>query len=270
MTPQEITRELTLMRDAGIGGIELQPVYPVAVDDSRQGIHNTPYFSEEWFDLVRHVARETERLGLQFDFTLGSGWSYGGPFIPVELAARRLHVFRQAVEGPRQVSFEFLFGEITEGDEVLCALAAPVLTSGVLDVSQSKVVAKGEQAARLAFDAGGWQVPAGRWVMMVFVNAPTRQQVKRPTIGMEGYVLDHFNGKALSVFLKAVGDRILQELASIGDHPIHAVFCDSLEVYGADWTGNMLEEFRHRRGYDLAPYLPALWEDTGTLTPHVR
>jgi alpha-L-rhamnosidase len=74
ITPEEITRELTFMRDAGLGGVELQPVYPVSIDDPKLGIRNTPYFSDRWFDLMRHVARETARLGLQFDFILGGGW----------------------------------------------------------------------------------------------------------------------------------------------------------------------------------------------------
>src|SRR5208337_4614032 len=32
-TPQEITRELELMSESGLRGVELQPVYPLEVDD---------------------------------------------------------------------------------------------------------------------------------------------------------------------------------------------------------------------------------------------
>ena len=39
--------------------------------------------------MLRHAVREARRLELQLDFTLGSGWPYGGPFIPTNLAARR-------------------------------------------------------------------------------------------------------------------------------------------------------------------------------------
>jgi hypothetical protein len=48
------------------------------------------------------------------------------------------------------------------------------------------------------------------------------------------------------------------------------VFCDSLEVYGADWTADFVAEFQKRRGYDLSPLLPALWHEAGEVTPHVR
>jgi alpha-L-rhamnosidase len=36
---------------------------------------------------------------------------------------------------------------------------------------------------------------------------------------------------------------------------VSSVFCDSLEVYGADWTPNLPAEFARRRGYDVIPVL---------------
>ena|SRR5271167_3053047 len=110
ITPEEITRELTLMREAGIGGVELQPVYPLEVDDPQRGIRNTRYFSEEFNELLRQTVRETHRLGLQFDLTLGSGWPYGGPFIPVNRAARRLRVLTRNVAGPGHGGSALSFG----------------------------------------------------------------------------------------------------------------------------------------------------------------
>ena len=95
-------------------------------------------------------------------------------------------------------------------------------------------------------------------------------QFKRPTLGMEGNVLDHFRREATDVFLRSAGDRVMSALRPAGEPPFHSVFCDSLEVFGADWTGDLLAEFRTRRGYDLAPYLPALWQEAGAPTPHVR
>lgn len=45
-----------------------------------------------------------------------------------------------------------------------------------------------------------------------------------------------------------------------------AIFCDSLDVFSSDWTRDLLDEFRKRRGYDLKPYLPALVTDIGPKT----
>jgi hypothetical protein len=40
--------------------------------------------------------------------------------------------------------------------------------------------------------------------------------------------------------------------------PPYAIFSDSLEAYGADWTPNLPAEFKKRRGYDLLPHLAEL------------
>src|SRR5262249_45230976 len=70
--------------------------------------------------------------------------------------------------------------------------------------------------------------------------------------------LDHYDRGALDVYLRTVGDRLLGALAS--GLP-YSIFCDSLEVYGSDWTPDFPGEFRRRRGYDLRPLLPALAAD---------
>jgi len=59
-------------------------------------------------------------------------------------------------------------------------------------------------------------------------------------------------------------------MQAFGPNPPRAVFCDSLEVYGSDWTSAFLAEFQKRRGYDLKPYLPALIGDIGDKTSAVR
>lgn len=258
---EEITRELTMMRDAGLRGVELQPVYPVEVDDPARGIQNTRYFSAEWFALLRHTVQETRRLGLQLDFTLGSGWPYGGPFIPVDLAARRLQAVVKDLTGPADFTWDL--GDVfTDGARIVAIIAVPILPSQQPDIARAQVIPMPSMRS--------WKIPSGAWRMMVFADSPTLMQVKRPTLGMEGYVLDHFNRRALELFLDAVGNRTLDELKSLGLPPFHSVFCDSLEVEGADWTEGFLDEFRRRREYDLTPYLPALWQDAGLLTPHVR
>ena len=47
-------------------------------------------------------------------------------------------------------------------------------------------------------------------------------------------------------------------VSAFGATPPYAVFSDSLEAYGADWTPELPAEFLKRRGYDLLPHLPEL------------
>ena len=78
-------------------------------------------------------------------------------------------------------------------------------------------------------------------------------------MGAEGYVVDHYSRPALERYLKSVAEPMLRALAP---NSPYAVFCDSLEVYGSDWSGDFLEQFHRRRGYDLKPRLPALAADS--------
>jgi hypothetical protein len=97
VTETEITRQLVLLRDAGFGGVEIQPIY--APDDPP--VAPIPYLSTAWMRMLEHTLREADRLGLGVDLTQGSGWPWGGPWISRAHAARRLVVER---EGGRVVA----------------------------------------------------------------------------------------------------------------------------------------------------------------------
>src|SRR6266516_3441040 len=48
VTKPELEREMRLMKEGGIGGFEVQPVYPLSPDDPMLGIKNFPYLSDEF------------------------------------------------------------------------------------------------------------------------------------------------------------------------------------------------------------------------------
>mgnify|MGYP001795403330 CR=1 FL=1 len=48
----EIEREMGVMKQGGIGGFELQAVYPLALDDAGRGFRNLPYLSPEFLDAL--------------------------------------------------------------------------------------------------------------------------------------------------------------------------------------------------------------------------
>src|SRR5882757_1573996 len=53
VTHQELEREILAMKAGGIGGFEIQPVYPLALDDKATGFRNLPYLSDEFLDAVK-------------------------------------------------------------------------------------------------------------------------------------------------------------------------------------------------------------------------
>jgi hypothetical protein len=240
VTTDELERELRTMKDGGIGGVEVQPVYPLELDNPEQGFRNLPYLSDGFLEALRFTGEKARELGLRFDLTLCSGWPYGGPHIPITQAAGRLRIERVPV--PPDASSVPL-PPFAAGDTFIAAFIGD---RRITEVESTLLVPSGD-------DSG-----PGRTVL-VFIASHTRMMVKRAAVGAEGLVLDHYDRAAISTHLHAVGDRLAQ---AFGENPPYAIFSDSLEVERSDWTTNFLDEFRKRRGYDLLPHLPALASDT--------
>src|SRR5580704_7112028 len=92
VTKAELEREILAMKSGGIGGFEIQPVYPMEPDDHTTGFRNLPYLSDEFLDAVKFTSQTARANGMRVDMTLASGWPYGGPHVPVDQAASRLRV----------------------------------------------------------------------------------------------------------------------------------------------------------------------------------
>jgi hypothetical protein len=241
----ELQKELETMRNAGIGGVEVQPVYPLMLDDPAKGIRNYSYLSPEFLDDVSFANRTARSLGLRVDITLGSGWPYGGPKTTIALSAGKLKVVAVPYEA-RPI------------DEV--ASMPPLLANG--DMLIAAFIVKGtaksfDPASALRFNPPGPGPLLGSgYTLLYFISSHTGQQVKRAAFGAEGYVLDHFSRAAIDEHLNDVAVPLVK---AFGNQPPYSVFSDSLEVYGSDWTQQLPAEFQKRRGYDLIPHLPELF-----------
>ncbi|MGC4943838.1 glycosyl hydrolase [Kribbella sp. DT2] len=232
----ELERQLRAMAAAGLGGVEVAFVYPM-------GPVTAPFGSDELLKDLGFAARTARDLGLRFDLTLGSGWSYGGGHIGPEHAARALRWDRREIGAS---AYDVPVVEAWPGDEVVAAYV-------------------GEGAAPTAYEElavsdGMIRVPQGKGPREVLIATSrlTGQNVKRAAAGAEGPVLDHYSVAAVEKHIASVAEPFL---LAAGPELVGSVFCDSLEVYGADWTPGLLEEFSERRGYSLRPRLFELLVD---------
>jgi len=254
----ELQREIRAMKAGGLGGFEIQPVYPVSLDDPGIGLRNLTYLSDEFIDAVRFAAQEGRAQGLRVDITLGSGWPFGGPHVPVTQASSQIRMVPTAVA---QKETSVAAPRIGAGEKLLGAF----LANGTPDKLEANTV----RALPLPTGARVEMPPktAGARTVLFFVQTRTGQQVKRPGLGGEGFVLDHMSRAAVDSHLNIVGERLM---TAFGNQPPTAVFSDSLEVYNADWTDDLPQEFKRRRGYDLLPLLPSLFLDTGAQALNIR
>ncbi len=258
VTQPELQRELEQMKAAGIGGVEVATLYPQALDDPSTGFNNVPFLSDEYIDDLRFAAEQVNRLGLRMDVTLGSGWPFGGPHIPITQAAGELRVEVVPIApGIKSIPIPY----VTAGESLLQTFVVPG------DVSAMKLTdAKPVNAIKFA-RLNVTPENAQSRTALFFISSRTGMMVKRPAVGAAGFVLDYYDAHAIETHLQAVGDRLLK---AFPDKPPYAVFSDSLEDYGSNWTPDLLAEFRKRRGYDLTPHLPALVGDVGSETAAIR
>ena len=235
----ELTRELTAMAGAGFGGVEVAYVYPL-------GPATTDFMSDAFLADLRFAADRAHELGLRFDLTLGSGWSFGGPHITDELAARRLHwERRELTPGPLEVPVVSPW----PGDQLVAAY-----------VGAGSIQEQPDAYDLLPIVDGMIKIPAGdgpRQVLLAYAQR-TGQNVKRAAVGSEGPVLDHYSAAAVEAHLRWAGDRMLDAVPA---ELVGSVFCDSLEVYDSDWTPALPDEFARRCGYPLIPVLYRLGVD---------
>ncbi len=226
--------------EAGLGGVEITPIYGVKGREE----HYLEFLSPEWMDMLKTCVSEADRFGMGVDMNLGTGWPFGGPQISPDIAASRLIVRKFGLSGSETLEEKIL----------------------PLDPRQLKLGAKLE--ALMAYSEDGkildltdrvgedslldWTAEAGEWELYAAFCGKTRQQVKRAAPGGEGFTMDHFSETALDTYLGRF------EEAFGGYRGVRCFFNDSYEVYNASWSPGFFDEFQARRGYDLRNYLREL------------
>lgn len=102
-----------------------------------------------------------------------------------------------------------------------------------------------------------WNVPAGDWVIMRFVNIPTGGKIKHGRANLMGLECDKMSVASTKVQWNNYFKVILDSLAKHG-LPLHGMAMDSHEAGSQNWTPGFDVEFLKRRGYDLKSFLPAM------------
>ena len=72
-----LTLQLEQFAAAGLGGVEITPIYGAKGYEDRY----LTFLSPKWLEMLEHTAREAQRLGLGVDMATGTGWPFGGPWI---------------------------------------------------------------------------------------------------------------------------------------------------------------------------------------------
>lgn len=235
----------------GIGTLEITPLYGVKGNDK----NNIPFLSPKWMEMLKFVEEEGLKDSIEIDMNCGTGWPFGGPTVPLKEAACKMVYSDNLVNKKECKELDI---SIKDEKESKYAVLQKVMAYPVNVKSY-----KGNKAIDITdFAENGilkWTMPKkGKWRIIALYVSRTRQKVKRAAPGGEGWVIDHFDSTAVANYLKRFDNAFKES----GVHYPHTFFNDSYEVYGANWTPSLLNEFEKLRGYKLENHLPELLGDT--------
>lgn len=228
---------------AGLGSLEITPVYGVQNNEANE----IPYLSPQWMQMLQHAENEGKRNGIRIEMNTGTGWPFGGPEVTIEDAATKAVFQQYDVQGGKNISLDV---SIEDKKQEKIAYLSRVMAYGTgkcLDLTDK---VKDQKLI--------WKVPKGDWRIVALYVGKTFQKVKRAAPGGEGYVMNHLDKNAVKHYF----DKFDKAFSQNGvDYP-ETFFNDSYEVYQADFTPDLLEQFAQRRGYKLEDYFPEFLDET--------
>lgn len=249
-----LKKSLIDFHNAGIGGVEITPIYGVKGEEN----NFINYLSPKWMKMLDYTIQIADSLNMQVDMVLGTGWPYGGAHVTLPYAATKLMVEKYTLKKNKT------FNKNIELDSCKAKTPAKLLyvvaygnngsyinlTDKLTNHSSTAVVSKRSKHLK-------WKALKTNYTIYAVFSGKTGQQVKRSAPGGKGYTLDHYSEKALNAYVvpfnKAFKGR---------EGKIRAIFNDSFEVYETNFTPQFFEEFNILRGYDLKKHLPLLLNET--------
>ena len=249
----------------GIGALEITPIYGVQGNEA----NNIPYLSDRWMEMLREVQKNGLELGIEVDMATGTGWPFGGPWVPLEESASKAVFVDTTFIGN---SIQCLNLQAPEKDAPYCRLNKVMaywrgepydvtaymhdgkLTWSPAEQLKAQIKTAANNTLKKALKLQLKEMETAQWRVIAVYCRFGVMKVKRAAPGGMGLVIDHFDKKAVSNYLQHIEDAFERTKTP---YP-HTFFNDSYEVEAATWTPTLFEEFEKRRGYKLENYLRQL------------
>jgi hypothetical protein len=257
----ELQRELDVMQAAGIGGVEINPIArPDGGDDFDFNCYE--WLSPEWNERVKATVQMARERGMIVDMIMGSGWPFGGRFLNDDRILQGVGIKKIKLSGPKTYTINIkdiwqLPGKIpniyfNEDAPEAELFFLQMVQHGARGISQvTNLLDKADEQGKIEIT-----VPEGNHDLYIGSHQKGYRVVSHGAPGSDGPVLDHYDAEAVRFYMDRLADALEAVLGGkLGDH-IRALFCDSIELSGANFTDDLIEQFRKRRGYDLTPFIP--------------
>lgn len=274
MNKDEIEKEIKSMADAGFGGAEIVPVSVEGGDGDGQ----IDWGSDQWKEITKYILETAGKYDFTIDFTLTPAWPLALPTIkdvndPKQGAQMELDgawvdgiTADHPLNGKLPVSQEAQDdAKKVEGEVKLIAVsAAPYLDkeNKVLDYSSAKAL---DLDTVKENEDGTWSID--------FTPEDDREYVlyawyQHPS-GNTKYgnnQVDHYSAAGTQMIIDYWEDELIPYYGD-GWKNVRSLFVDSLEFEThLDWTYDLNKGFQEKYGYDIMPYLAAVYDSSDEMS----
>jgi hypothetical protein len=255
--PNQLLRELDLLKSAGIGGVEINPIQS-REQVVKSAVKPLVWRSRQWDEMLHVACKGAAERGMVVDVIAGSGWPFGGKFLKPDEQIMRMAIVDQRFTGPQSIRID------------LKLIEAQVRRTGerrktsAVDLHSIQTYPVGIQSANQVTDVTHCvndkgelmlDLSEGEFVVSFAMRHQGYREVFLGTPGADGPTMDHYQRDVTRAYLnrlKGVEETWGEPLSTY----VRSVFCDSIETAKANWTHGILESFKTSKGYDIAPYLP--------------
>jgi hypothetical protein len=257
---EEIKRELEVMKEAGIGGVEINSI---AMPPEAKNTNAKPlqWAGKEWIEMVKVASDKAKELGMITDLIVGSGWPFGGRFLSDDEIMQRLGVKKVDVKANSEINLNLetilsFKNQDAPGTEIekptsdVELFSAKLIPVNVHTLDEIIDITSEVNDNRLVY-----QIDNKDYVLVFVYNERNFKHVYYGSPGADGPIMDHYKTEAVRAYLnrlKAIEEETGLPLSEL----IRALFCDSIELGGSNWTDDMKEQFLAQNGYDITPWLP--------------
>ncbi|MGZ3874137.1 MAG: glycosyl hydrolase, partial [Mucilaginibacter sp.] len=276
-----ITKDLEALKEEGFNSttmISLADItspwgVPIAKDPTPEVIA----WTEPWWNLVKHAANESKRLGMTMGLFNGAGYATsGGVWITPELSMQQLCWSQKTVSGKKgrqeieldkpkvDLHANARFPTYNPKNGKVEVPEIPERKTYYDDIAVIAMPAKDTVSKKNILDLTGlmtpdgkleWNAPDGDWIIYRFGHTLLGEKGQPAQWQASGFECDKMSQKAVEFHLDHVIGEIKGHLGDLVGKTIDHIYFDSYEENDATWTPKMREEFSSRRGYDLLPYL---------------
>jgi hypothetical protein len=228
-----------------------------------------PYVSDAWFEKVKFAVAKGKEIGLDIWVYDEMNWPSGTAERQVlkkypHLTQKYLELVALKVDGPL-----FTFLEATDNRYVNTGNSNPIAAFGCTEEEyRDGIQHLIDLTPNLSFDKViPWEAPPGKWRLLYFLEKEVP------------YYIDTMNPESTNRFIELTHERYRQAVGSefgtvvpgfYTDEPAMHYYHVGIDNYVIPWTGHMFTIFREKRGYDLRPFLPALYLNMRQKTSQIR